>query len=386
MNLVDSKPKDLAHEIRQFANRTAMLRECGLRHIGDMLVAMLIYTPSDSEHAPSAAAELAGAACAPSVQDPTALTIEEASAIGHILAVRTRSSHVPSSALREVLNLNSVLCAMKTEHAWFAPMLEALVAQQEAVEAEGLVAWLDDVEDDAKHRENRIAAMESTSGLVYSKAVPLRVKNEPRECSHRGLDAMPEMMNDYPILPSKPAAPAVANFSELMQKAMDMFLIFERSSAGVKQLKRSATLMFSEIKLDEETGLLLGRTAGMVRATPQEICAYNLNYDSRHVRSITNPAVWVRAEVLQHIDAHHTIIFNRGKLPGISDRTFLNVIAAERMEDDPLTYMLVGFPLAHHDDITPKDEVGAVRAENCRAFRLTEVSPGVTKVDTLPWP
>jgi hypothetical protein len=48
--------------------------------------------------------------------------------------------------------------------------------------------------------------------------------------------------------------------------------------------------------------------------------------------------------------------------------------------------MLVGFPLAHHDDITPKDEVGAVRAENCRAFRLTEVSRGVTKVDTLPWP
>jgi hypothetical protein len=38
-------------------------------------------------------------------------------------------------------------------------------------------------------------------------------------------------------------------------------------------------------------------------------------------------------------------------------------------------------PIAHHDKITPEDEKGAVRGENCRAFKLTEVAPGVTKLD-----
>ena len=51
------------------------------------------------------------------------------------------------------------------------------------------------------------------------------------------------------------------------------------------------------------------------------------------------------------------------------------------MADDPPTYMLVGAPIARHDKIRPKDEAGAARAENCRAFRLTEVARGFTKVD-----
>ena len=43
--------------------------------------------------------------------------------------------------------------------------------------------------------------------------------------------------------------------------------------------------------------------------------------------------------------------------------------------------MVVGAPIAHHDKITPKDEKGAVRAENCRAFKLTEVGAGITKLE-----
>ena len=43
--------------------------------------------------------------------------------------------------------------------------------------------------------------------------------------------------------------------------------------------------------------------------------------------------------------------------------------------------MVVALPIAHHDKITPKDEKGAVRAENCRAFKLTEVAAGITKME-----
>ncbi len=51
------------------------------------------------------------------------------------------------------------------------------------------------------------------------------------------------------------------------------------------------------------------------------------------------------------------------------------------MTDDPPTYVLVGVPMAQHAQITPKDEARAVRAEIRRSFQLTEVAPGVTKVD-----
>jgi hypothetical protein len=75
------------------------------------------------------------------------------------------------------------------------------------------------------------------------------------------------------------------------------------------------------------------------------------------------------------------IIFNRVRALGVSDRTFLNSTVAKQVADDPPTYVLVGLPIAQHDKVTPKDEKGAVRAENCRAFRLTEVATGITKME-----
>ena len=71
----------------------------------------------------------------------------------------------------------------------------------------------------------------------------------------------------------------------------------------------------------------------------------------------------------------------RCTVTGISDRTFLNSIVAKRVEADPPTYLLVGLPIAQHDKIAPKDEKRAVRAENCKAFKLTEVAAGITKLE-----
>jgi hypothetical protein len=137
--------------------------------------------------------------------------------------------------------------------------------------------------------------------------------------------------------------------------------------------------MYSETKLDEATHHLFGRAAAMVRATPQEIVAYVLNYDGRHINS--SPGPHVRAEVLQHVNAHCTIIFNRVRAPCVADRTFLTSLVAKMEADDPPTYMVVCLPIARHDRIAPKDEKGAVRAENCRAFKLTEVAAGITKLE-----
>jgi hypothetical protein len=209
------------------------------------------------------------------------------------------------------------------------------------LEIEDTKAWIKDVEFDTQQREDRIAELESASGQVY------------------------DLREDA-----------------LIAKGSSMFAVFEASSAAAKQLKHSALIMYSETKLDEATGLLFGRAAAMVRATPQEIVAYLLNYDSRFMHSITDPTAYVRSETLEHANAHHTIIFIRGKLKaGLSDRSFLNSTVAKRVADDPPTYWVVGLPIVQHDKVTPKDEKGAVRAENCRAFKLTEVAEGITKLE-----
>ena len=216
-----------------------------------------------------------------------------------------------------------------------------LPATAGAAESKRIAAWIDDSRRDAQHREDRIAALASPSGRMYS-----------------------TMDN------------------ELIRKGMAVFAVYKRSSAGVTQLKHSATITCCETKLDIATGLLLGRGTAMLRATPQEVVAYMLNQDSRHLQSLSDPSVWVRSEVVQHVCPHHTIIFLRFRFgAGLSERTFLNSLVAKQVADDPPTFVLVGVPIAHHAKITPKDEAGAVRAESRRSFQLTEVAPGVTKVD-----
>jgi hypothetical protein len=329
LDLVETNPKDLAHAIREFANRTDMLRACGISHMGDMLVAMLTSSTavhSDSEHTPTAGL---------TAEQLDSATAEQAAAIGGMLAARFRFCPAQSTALHQALDSHSVLHAMKLRHVWFVPMLELLL------EIEDTKAWIKDVEFDTKQREDRIAELESASGQVY------------------------DLREDA-----------------LIAKGPSMFALFEASSAAAKQLQHSALVLYSETKLDEATGLLYGRAAAMVRATPQEIVAYLLNYDSRFMQSITDPAVWVRSETLEHFNAHHTIVFNRLKLgAGLSHRTFLNSTVAKRVADDPPTYEVVGLPIAQHDKIAPKDEKGAVRAENCRAFKLTELAEGITKLE-----
>ncbi len=214
-----------------------------------------------------------------------------------------------------------------------------LLLLQMSLEDEDKKAWIEDVTHDLAQRRDRILELGSASGFSYT-----------------------------------------TTENEILQNGVDMFAVFEASSACSKQLEHSELIMYSETKLDEVTHLLLGRAAAMVRAAPQEIAAYCLNYDSRHNQS--SPAgAYVRSEVLEHVNAHCTIVFNRVRAPCVSDRTFLASIVAQRVADDPPTYVVVVLPIANHDKIAPKDEKGAVRAESCRAFRLTEVAEGITKLE-----
>ena len=108
------------------------------------------------------------------------------------------------SALKRLVQVNQRRTELKA----------SLVSLQPAVEAEKLAVWLADVEHDAKQRKDRTAAMDSAAGRVYNM-----------------LEA------------------------ELLAKGADMFAVFEASSASAKQLTHSATVLYSEAKLDAELEL-----------------------------------------------------------------------------------------------------------------------------------
>jgi hypothetical protein len=120
--LVESKPKDLAHAIRTFANHTAMLRDSGFRHIGVMLEHLLLADASGGAVSDAAIVVL----------DPSSVTKDQAIAIGGLIASSVRRSHMPGTALRRIVESYPVLRAVTLGHEWFVPMLEVLTAHKAA--------------------------------------------------------------------------------------------------------------------------------------------------------------------------------------------------------------------------------------------------------------
>ncbi len=150
VDLVNSNPKDLPHAIREFTYRTAMLRNCGFAHIGDMLVRLLstdVHGGSDDDTTAGPSQTVATAAVvsilAPSTHgdlehtpqqeaacDPASVTVEQAAAIGSMVARSLRSAHIPAMALRKVVNKYAVLRTMKSSYVWFVPMMEVLTVHK----------------------------------------------------------------------------------------------------------------------------------------------------------------------------------------------------------------------------------------------------------------
>jgi hypothetical protein len=146
LDLVNSKPKDLAHAIREFANCTAMLRDCGFAYIGDMLARMLsadvkggpedgtVTTAISSPPVPTTAPS----GVALTHQDAavgfelSSLTEKQAITIGSAFASSVNRICSVAVGLKRVIKAHGVLQAMKSEYAWFVPMLEVIMAHKAA--------------------------------------------------------------------------------------------------------------------------------------------------------------------------------------------------------------------------------------------------------------
>ena len=137
VDLVSSNPKDLARAIREFTDRTTMLRDCGFAHIGEMLAPLLSADfqggPDDDATAIPSTPVTTAAAVGP---NRSALTEKQAVAIGCAIASSVHQAHSLAAGLNKAVQSHGVLQAMKSEYAWFVPMLGVVMAHK-AVQPRG---------------------------------------------------------------------------------------------------------------------------------------------------------------------------------------------------------------------------------------------------------
>lgn len=168
---------------------------------------------------------------------------------------------------------------------------------------------------------------------------------------------------------------------ESLDKGAAMFAMFE-SSQGVTMPLERATSLAVETKLAESSGLLLGKVHLYIRATPQQLVAYLLDFQSMHMQSTdwSSPNI-VSVKKVAVVNAHHAIMFVRTASTGVSDRSFVNSIITKKVADEPATFIVAVVPVAGHNLVTSRDEAGAVRAEATRGFRFTEGAQNLTHVE-----
>jgi hypothetical protein len=133
VDLVSSSPKDLACAIREFTNCTAMLRDCGFAHIGEMLARLLsadVQGGLDGDTTVISSTPVTSAAVVG--RDPSSLTKNQAIIIGSAIASSVHQAHSIAAGLERVGKSHAILHVLKSKNAWFMPMLEVVMAHKAA--------------------------------------------------------------------------------------------------------------------------------------------------------------------------------------------------------------------------------------------------------------
>ena len=90
---------------------------------------------------------------------------------------------------------------------------------------------------------------------------------------------------------------------------------FATGKGKARPMRCSKTVELAETKHDKKSGLLIGHVEAEVRTSAEQAIAYPMHFDSKYNRSIINPEVDLRAEVLEVKNPHH-------RLPRKEVRTF----------------------------------------------------------------
>jgi hypothetical protein len=99
----------------------------------------------------------------------------------------------------------------------------------------------------------------------------------------------------------------------LIAKGLALFDGLAAAKGKVRQLKHSKTVTSAWTKRDKKTGMLIGHVEATIRASPEQVIAYQMHYDSKIQLSQLDPALNVRYEVLERKSLHHIVIRRAAK-------------------------------------------------------------------------
>jgi hypothetical protein len=177
-----------------------------------------------------------------------------------------------------------------------------------------------------------------------------------------------------------------AEETRMIAKCMALFDAFDSGSEKAKPMKPASTIEWARTKLDRKSGELLGRSDAIIRgASPEDLVAYTMEYDSRYATSRFDARVEVRSEILAIVNEHHIVIYNEYRATVIQNRSFINALVWKQLSAEPRVYVACGAPIDQHEQIGPADEAGRTRAESMRCHRFTALRPGVTLFENACW-
>jgi hypothetical protein len=109
-----------------------MLRDCGFAHIGEMLVQLLSANLQGRPNDNATAIASTSVTTVAVGSNRSALTKKQAIAIGSAIASSVYQAQSLAAGLKRVVHTHGALQAMRSEYAWFMPMLEVVMAHKSA--------------------------------------------------------------------------------------------------------------------------------------------------------------------------------------------------------------------------------------------------------------
>ena len=133
-------------------------------------------------------------------------------------------------------------------------------------------------------------------------------------------------------------------------------------------------------KYDKRTETLVGEVELLVPASPEQVVAFLMHFNSKFNLSQLDADIDVRRELLEVKNLHHSVCFSEMKAPGLQNRTFLVALLWRKISDAPPTHVVIVVPIERHANHLPQDEAHAVRAEVRRVFQITGTADGGAQV------
>jgi hypothetical protein len=172
---------------------------------------------------------------------------------------------------------------------------------------------------------------------------------------------------------------------DLIVQGRAMFDVFATQGktrrTRMKSLKRSKTIDRSRLKHDSQTGRLVGEGQALIRAPPEHVLAYLCDIDGKHFRTKLNRNIYVRYEIREVKNEHHTVLLIEMKTAPFRNRLLLVSVVWKKLSDDPRSYVWVVMSIDNHASVSAHEERHAVRAHVARCVIVTDIGGGSTRLE-----